>query len=739
MRQKLDRTLGLFSAITISVGTMIGSAIFVLAGQSYATAGPSASLAVFMAGMAAVFTGFSFAELVTLIPRTGGGYAYVREATDNGVIGFISGWGFWLGYAMSCGLFALGFGNFLNYFIPAIPPMAAAYVLVIYVVGTNIRGVKNTGRLQNVITTAMVVLLLGYIVSGFFHMEPSYQRPYFPMGFSGTLSAMGFLYMTYIGYGLITTASEEVIQPEKTIPRAIFISLAVVIFLKTAAFVVGSGVLPWQQLVPAVTGTPMIDTSVRMYGPAGGYLFAAAGILATLSSINTAVMASSRTSFAMAKNQHMPTVFRKISITTRTPVFSLLVTGLIVLAAVTIRDLAVISSVTSIFSLTGYSLVNLAVMILRRRRPEDRRAFRVPLYPLTPLAGILVNMFLVYQLGRQQPGALLAATGILLAGLAYYYLGVPGLRKAPRGLSTAEVPLLRERHLTGGDPLRNRILVPVLNPATLGPLMDFAHRLALREAETEVMPLHIIDVPPAVPMAASFEALEENISRHDAVIERLRSYEQQYPEEVRSLVIYSRDIAHGVLETLRETSHPTLLISWYSMEGHSAARGVVARLLEDSESDVMILKDNRQTRSYRNILFPYGGGPYSRDTARLVRRIGLAYGATITLVRITDDPGDHPEMLEDMAQLAAQLGPDTRYLLHHGELVEELTRLSSGYDLMVLGVSLDWGIAQRFTGLKTDAVAREAHCPVLLVKSYNALLQRRGVRSGLHRFKEMIS
>lgn len=91
MKEKLDRTLGMYSALMISIGTMIGSAIFVLAGTSYATAGPGASLAIFLAGIAAVFTGLSFAELVTVIPKAGGGYVYVKEATGNNIIGFICG------------------------------------------------------------------------------------------------------------------------------------------------------------------------------------------------------------------------------------------------------------------------------------------------------------------------------------------------------------------------------------------------------------------------------------------------------------------------------------------------------------------------------------------------------------------------------------------------------------------------------------------------------------------------
>ena len=119
--------------------------------------------------------------------------------------------------------------------------------------------------------------------------------------------------------------------------------------------------------MPSVTSTPMIDTAVQIGGAVGGYLFAFAGILATLSSINTAVMASSRTSFAMARDQRLPGLFKTINRTTKTPVFSIVATSVIVIIAVSIRDLEHISTVTSIFSLTGYSLVNVALIIFVRK------------------------------------------------------------------------------------------------------------------------------------------------------------------------------------------------------------------------------------------------------------------------------------------------------------------------------------------------------------------------------------
>ncbi len=171
---------------------------------------------------------------------------------------------------MSCGLFALGFGVFLNYFFPFIPQMLGSYLLIAYVTTTNIKGVENLGKLQNIITTGLIGLLIGYIIYGYFYMDLAHQTPYFPEGLSGTFTAMGILYITYIGYGLITTASEEVINPEKTIPRAIMISLILVTFVKTAVFLIGSSIINWEKLIPAYTDTPMIDTAIEIAGSMGG-------------------------------------------------------------------------------------------------------------------------------------------------------------------------------------------------------------------------------------------------------------------------------------------------------------------------------------------------------------------------------------------------------------------------------------------------------------------------------------
>lgn len=755
MKQKLDRTLGMYSALMISIGTMIGSAIFVLAGTSYQTAGPGASLAIFLAGIAAVFTGLSFAELVTVVPKAGGGYVYVKEATGNNIVGFICGWGFWLGYAMSCGLFALGFGNFVHYIFPFIPQMATAYVLVVYVAFTNIRGTKSSGTLQNIITTVLVALLMLYVIVGVFHIDMGNQKPFTPFGMSGVFNAMGFLYMTYIGYGLITTASEEVIEPEKTIPKAILISIAAVIVIKTSVFFIGSGILPWSELVPEVTDTPMIDTAMKIGGKFGGYLFAFAGILATLSSINTAVMASSRTSFAMARDNRLPGIFKTVNRRTKTPVFSIIATSVIVVIAVSIRDLEHISTVTSIFSLTGYSLVNVALIIFRKKRPELKRKFRVPFFPVTPLLGIGVNLFLIFQLAISDFIALAIALGVIAAGVLYYYLIMPKLKYATKGIATMDIPAIREDK---NADRKNEIIIPVSNPNTAEGLLNFGRVIAAAESSTTVIPVKVNVVPDNLLTISDYEAMQQTLSGDEEVISLLKRYEGE--PGIKPVLIHSRDAFHAIMSVVHKDKNPLVLMGWHGAGLIKYMHGnITYRMLQEAPADVGLLriyqgkmtaqengKEAQKSASqkavmpmqFKQILFPYGGGKYSQMTAKVVNRIAKAYGATITLLHVIDHGEDKAETEKYLQASAKRFDQPIKIMVCEGALVEKVVEFSEQYDLVVMGASLDWGIQEMVTGLRTDRVMDLAKCSVLIIKSYDLFLQKKRVRGFLHRTKRAI-
>jgi amino acid transporter/nucleotide-binding universal stress UspA family protein len=740
MKQKLDRTLGMFSAITISVGTMIGSAIFVLAGTTYQIAGPSASLAVFLAGIAAVFTGFSFAELVTIIPKAGGGYVYVKEATGNGIISFICGWGFWLGYAMSCGLFALGFGNFLNYFFPFIPQMLGAYGLILYVIYTNIRGMKNSGKLQDIITTALIGLLILYIAVGIFHVDINYQIPFFTNGFDGVTSAMGILYMTYIGYGLITTVSEEVIDPEKTIPKAILISIGVVIVIKTAVFFIGSGIIEWQYLIPSVTSTPLTDTAVEIAGRIGGYLFALAGLFATLSSINTAVMAASRTSFAMSRDNRLPSVFKVLNGTTKTPIFSILFVGVIIVLVATLKDLEHISTVTSILSLIGYTLVNFSLIIFRKKHPELKRHFKVPLYPLTTIIGISINIFLIVYLAYSDILALIVSVSIISIGLIYYYLIMPRLRYAVKGVSTHDIPSISKSNIEHGLKQKNEIIVPISNPYTMETLLEFGKKIADSEKDTDLLPLHIVKLPENVIISSDYDKLKELAEQKDDIINKLKCCDDMIEKYGEPYIVQTRDVAHGINSVAEEYDHPMVLLGWHkSGLAKNMLGGVIPDVLENAQANICIMKANRNIPAYKEILFPYGGGRYSQLSASIAHRIAKAFDAKVTFLKAIDYGEDEREACELLKKAMEKFETRVDYKVVHGDLIDNVISMSVDYDLLLIGASLDWGVSDYITGARTDIITEKAMCSVIIVKNYEARLQRKGARKILSKMKKILN
>lgn len=741
MKQKLDRTLGLYSSLTISIGTMIGSAIFVLAGTSFKVAGPSSSLAIFLSGLAALFTAFSFAELVTFIPTAGGGYAYVRDATNNGILGFICGWGFWLGYAMSCSLFALGFGTFLNYFIPAIPQMLGAYILIFYVLISNIKGVKGSSRMQNIITTGLILLLIFYIVYGVFFLDMSNQRPFFTDGMKGTLKAMGLLYMTYIGYGLITTVSEEVINPEKTIPKAIMISLAAVMFIKTAVFFVGSSVKNWSQLVPEVTSTPMIDTAIVMGGKIGGYLFALAGILATLSSINTAILASSRTSFALSRDRKLPSLFKSINKNTKTPIFSIISTGIIVLITTAIKNLQHISSVTSVFALTGYSLVNLAVIIFRRSKPDLKRTFKVPFYPLTPILGIIINILMILELLIGDVDALIFVVATIIVGVLYYYFGLPKLNKASKLITPQSVPTLNSKDL--GNEKEDemfKVIVPIGNIDNVYGLVKIAQSIAMKD-QGKVVPIHVVEVAEAIPLNSSYDYFKKNMIEYENILKKLNKTCTCKTKCSEPLLFLSRNRAHSINTATREEKANFTLIGWHrSGLASKMLGGLVPEILRHNESTVGILNVKGEG-NVKKILYPYGGGTYSKAAANTIKRLAKSYGAEVTLLRIIEEEisdKEYNEIREIMNESLKVLNVKGEVLIVNNPNVKEtIIEMSSNYDLIVLGIGSEWGLGKNIAGSSVDIISEKAKCSVLVVRGFHKALQKTKIRKIFNRLKEI--
>ncbi|MFC7133369.1 MULTISPECIES: APC family permease [Salinibaculum] len=468
--------LGLLDATMIGMGAMIGAGIFVLTGLAAEIAGPAALLVFLLNGVVTAFTGLSYAELASAIPKSGGGYAFVREIFAD-LPSFIMGWMLWFAYMIAGALYALGFApNFLELlhvyeFVPppdqvgavAVPllpldipaTVGLALVAVALLVVLNAVSTAASGSAETIFTATKVIILLVFVAFGFLSAggggETSFTLQQFdPLFAEGNgafaiLSAMGLTFIAFEGYDLITTVTEEVENPRENIPKAIFISLAatVVVYLLVVTVAIGTlgapGLADAGEAGIAAAATSFMPTGLPIIQN-GGALIVFGAVFSTLTALNAVVIASSRVAFSMGREGQLLPRFGNIHHRYGTPFVAILASAVVMLASVVLPTQSA-GNMSSLFFLLSFIIVNGAVIKLRRERPDMNRPYKMPYYPIPAVLGIVLNgvltVVLIFFLIQEDPLALLLSAGWIVAGVvAYYGLQVVTGQEAPDSAET---------------------------------------------------------------------------------------------------------------------------------------------------------------------------------------------------------------------------------------------------------------------------------------------------------------
>ncbi|MFB6293351.1 MAG: APC family permease [Halonotius sp.] len=447
--------LGLLDATMIGMGAMIGAGIFVLTGLAAEIAGPAAIIVFALNGIVTAFTGLSYAELAASIPKSGGGYAFVREIFDD-FASFIMGWMLWFAYMIAGALYALGFApNFLELlhvygFVPppdqvgaiALPVIEAsiplsvllAFTAVAALVALNAVSTAASGSAETVFTIIKVSILVVFVAFGL--ASPMFSavefQPLFPeSGPSAVLPAMGLTFIAFEGYDLITTVTEEVKNPRENIPKAIVLSLVATVIVYLAVVTVAVGTLGAEGLAKAgeagiaeaatefmPTGLPIIQN--------GGALIVFGAVFSTLTALNAVVIASSRVAFSMGREGQLLPSVGQLHHRYGTPFVAILASAVVMLGSVALPTESA-GNMSSLFFLLSFIIVNVAVIRLRRERPNMNRPYEIPFYPAPPLIGIALNLLLTgvlvaYLLRTDRLALLLSAGWLGLGAVAYVAL-----------------------------------------------------------------------------------------------------------------------------------------------------------------------------------------------------------------------------------------------------------------------------------------------------------------------------
>lgn len=415
--EKFGRHLGLVGATNIGLGAMLGGGIYVISGTAAGMIGPALVIAYFVTGVLAIFTAVNYAEIASSIPKQGGGYTFAHD-TIGGLPAFLTGWFLMIGNIVACGLYALAVAHTLVVFIPDGVQYVAWIALIIIAITfvTNTVSVKSVSGVLGILNIAQAIILFTFVAIGLLFIDPVNLTPLVAenAGLAAFMSTVSFIYISFVGFELVTSASEEIKEPAKNVPRAIFLTVAIGTGVYMAASLVIVGVVPFTAV--AETFTPIADVFAVMLGP-GALILGLAGMAASnYAALNATFLAGARIVYSMGRDRFLPRSFDKVSRKLKTPIPALILVLVLVSLFAMSADVVLVAQLSVFGYLIAQAIVNASVIVLRRKGLSVPGTFKAPLFPLIPVLGFVVCLLLIPSLDFfvLQLGCLLSLIGFLV-------------------------------------------------------------------------------------------------------------------------------------------------------------------------------------------------------------------------------------------------------------------------------------------------------------------------------------
>jgi len=735
------RDLGLFDATMLGVGAMIGAGIFVLTGIAAGEAGPASLLSFALNAVVTLLTAFAYAELASAMPRAGGGYSFVRMAFP-GAAGFVSGWILWFAYTVACSLYALGFaGYFWELFRQYLPWLTdtvnnlighyRAVLVITLLVGSgftwlNVRGAEVTGKTENALTMSKIGVLCIFLVFGLLQIfrEPGRVAesltPFLPNGVGGVLVAMGLTFIAFEGYDLIATVAEEIKNPEKNIPRATFLALGVtvpiyllILFVSLAAIDPGE-ITSWQFL-GKFKETAIVRAAENFMPAIGVAVIVAGGLLSTMSALNATVMAASRVAFSMGRDLWLPSAVSKIHGRRRTPHVAILVTGVILIGMALTLPIEAVGSAASLIFLLTFALVNLAVIVLRRKHPEIPRKYKVPFYPVIPVLGFGLNILLALYQFNFQPVAWYVTIGWIGVGLLLYY----AVFEKKSAVLKPQVLIPQQR--VAAEESGPCVMVALHNPANIESLLDLAYPIA-HSRGLPLVAMSVVQVPRQMPIHDGMRTAHHR----EALLSKARKIAAQREEELDTKIVVAHHSADGILSAVERHRANILVMGW---KGFTNTRdrlfGEVAdQVIRHVACDLVLIKMPGK-KELNSSLLPTSGGPNAKLAASILGAIADKKKMSITAGHIVPEQASEEQIetarsyIDDTVELLGKsAGQAEKKLIPSRSVSGGIARASRDYDLLVIGAAKEPFFRKMLLGEIPEKVARYSPATVMLVKKY---------------------
>jgi APA family basic amino acid/polyamine antiporter len=409
----LKRALRALDLTFLGVGAIVGAGIFVLTGVAAAKyAGPAVTLSFVVAGFACAMAALCYAEFAAMIPVAGSAYSY-SYATMGELIGWIIGWDLVLEYAVGAAAVAVGWSGYLAVILDGMgvhlpyalthAPAAGslmqmdlpALLIVLLISVILFIGISESARVNSAIVAVKLFAIAVVIVVGVFYIRPANWSPFVPFGWNGVMRGAAVIFFAYIGFDAVSTAAEEVVDPNRDLPIGILASL----FLCTALYIAVAAVLTG--MAPALKidlKAPLASAFVLRGLNAVAGIVSLGAVAGLTSVLLVLLLGQSRIFFAISRDGLLPPVFSRIHPRFRTPYWPTTLTGIVVGLTAALLPIQEIAELANIGTLFAFVLVCLGLWILRRVDPARPRPFRTPMVPLVPILGVISCGYLVLSL-----------------------------------------------------------------------------------------------------------------------------------------------------------------------------------------------------------------------------------------------------------------------------------------------------------------------------------------------------
>jgi len=748
---RVTRDLGLFDVTMAAVGAMVGAAIFLLVGATYAVAGPFVLLSLAIAALVAMLAGMSYAELASGRPdASGGAYVWVRSALPSPA-GFLSGWLSWGAHMAATSLGALGLGVFLleliwpfsveSFFGPN--PIQVGFV-ALGVLGLSAvlhfarihLPVRALGRL----TLAKVLLIVVLAAVGLASVLPANPLPpaaASPNSLDLVLGA-GVLFIAFQGFEVVAQLGDQAKRPELTVPRAMFVALLLSSLVYAAFLVAILGNAP----PGAVAGWPICDAcrggsediflaSIRnsslLGQPVIRVVFLLVGIVSMYGALNAHLSSAIKTSFSLARDRLLPAVFARIrgrEVPPAAVAFTVLGAG--VLVFLTVETIAVLASLAF---LGLFAFVHASVIALRRRERRSGPGFRVPFVPAVPMLAIALNLALGATLWNFPamadspipPGELAVGLGglWLAIGLAYHwFVGRRGPRPSPGPAAVTEVHDI----LTTGEERveleRYRVFLP-LREFEDRTLVDLGARVA-RARNGELSLLNVVEIPRNLPpKAIRFGFVDERIRG----LQALARIGEDLGVDTRPVVKIGHKVYEIILDTIQEEAVNLLIMGWRGarIEGDRRVLGSnIDYLIENAPCDVIVFKTLGWRRPLRRIVILTSAIWSLEGVDDLALLLAEDDSPIIEVVCLASDPAEAERLKLDSAHFEGRarergvsVEPKVVYSTHWES---EALRESGEASLLMIRATSPGGLRKFALGPVEDRIVKLAKCPVLILR-----------------------